>query len=402
MSQTVLISFLGRSPREARGYRRTRYRFHDGQELETAYFGFSLAERIRPQKLVVLGTAGSMWDHLFEQHPQLDVAAEDERMKLIDAVEHKSVTQDQLDALVPLLAGELGCETELKLISSAKSEAEQVALVSQLSSAVPDDCRLHLDITHSFRHLPLIAMMALQYLRALRPSVRLETIWYGSYDPDADKATVHDLAGLLNIAEGSSAIARFDQTGDYALLASLVPEEARGFLEEAAFRERTNQTGQARGRLKKARQQINQSGLSGLSALFEAALEERIKWAGEDKLYQRQRALAWQSLERSDELRAVLYGFEAFITRLMQRASELQQLDPDKFRDRETAKKTFEGRGLQGFTVSTDYYRLRDLRNQLVHGLSSAHGDIQSAMSSEAALRKTLEQLLSALLPEEE
>lgn len=401
MAPVTLVSFLGRSPREAQGYRKACYRFSDGREFETAYFGFSLASHIQPDRLVVFGTAGSMWDHLVEHFPARDTAAEEERLALMEAVERQAVTQAQLDALAPALSRALGCSAELKLISHARDEVEQVGLVKQLSEAVPDDCNLHLDITHSFRHLPLIALMALQYLRALRPTIRLEAIWYGSYDPDEHKATVYNLAGLLHIADGSSAIARFDQSGDYALLAGLVSGEAETFLKQAAFLERTNQTGQARGQLDKARRQLEQAGLSGLGALFEDALTKRISWVDESKLYQRQRALAWQSLGRGDELRAALYGFEAFITRLMQQSPQLGQLQPDKFDHRDRAKADFEARKLQGFEPTPDYLRLRDLRNQLAHGLGSAHGDTRSVMASEQKLRQELGRLFEALLPQD-
>ena len=64
----TLVTFLGRTPKNAGGYRTTRYRFPDGSESESsAFLGWTLAKRLRPNRLIVLGTPGSMWDFHGEQ-----------------------------------------------------------------------------------------------------------------------------------------------------------------------------------------------------------------------------------------------------------------------------------------------------------------------------------------------
>lgn len=398
---TVLISFIGRPPKRDDGsYRQTEYRFDDGSVDRAAFFGFSLLRRLNPQRLVILGTAGSMWDHLFERDVVLGDAMEPERLALIDAVAGKAVTQPVLDRLAPVLESALSCAVELRLIPYARSEAEQLEVVQTLADTVPDGSRLHLDVTHGYRHLPLIATMALQYLRALRPGVHLEAIWYGAYDEDTGLAPVHDLAGLLGIASGSDAIARYDHSGDYAALAELLPADAQDLLRKAAFLERTHQTGKARGRLKAAREVIDSGGVSGLAKLFEDALRVRIGWVDENRLYQRQRALALQSLRRGDELRASLYGFEALITRYMQR-QPVSGESPDNFDSRQRAKDRLESEGRTRRDAEFDDYKLlRDIRNQLAHGVSSPRVEVQRAMADEPMLRASLLRLLESLLPE--
>ena len=63
----VLISFLGRVPKGISGYRPTCYSFKGAPDEPTAFIGWSLHRRLTPDRLVILGTAGSMWDHLFEK-----------------------------------------------------------------------------------------------------------------------------------------------------------------------------------------------------------------------------------------------------------------------------------------------------------------------------------------------
>lgn len=60
---TTLISFLGKSASNAQtGYRTANYVFQPGFERKVPFFGMGLLEYLKPQKLILAGTAGSMWD----------------------------------------------------------------------------------------------------------------------------------------------------------------------------------------------------------------------------------------------------------------------------------------------------------------------------------------------------
>ena len=60
----ALITFLGRTPRDPKtqGYRVTTYQFPDGTLEEAAVLGWNLAKRLKPNRVIILGTSGSMWD----------------------------------------------------------------------------------------------------------------------------------------------------------------------------------------------------------------------------------------------------------------------------------------------------------------------------------------------------
>jgi hypothetical protein len=63
----TLITFLGRVRKQDGGdYEKARYRFPDGVH-ETAYLGLELARYLRPDRVVILGTAGSQWEFLLLQ-----------------------------------------------------------------------------------------------------------------------------------------------------------------------------------------------------------------------------------------------------------------------------------------------------------------------------------------------
>ena len=66
MSKHTLISFLGKSKlNQQTGYRKANYDFGNGILKEVSFFGIGLTEVLKPHKLILIGTAGSMWDVFF-------------------------------------------------------------------------------------------------------------------------------------------------------------------------------------------------------------------------------------------------------------------------------------------------------------------------------------------------
>jgi CRISPR-associated Csx2 family protein len=286
----ILMTFLGRVPKDQQGYRLTRYDFGDDTiEPPTAFFGWSLQRRLNPDRLVILGTAGSMWDHLFEGDPAFNDAG-DVALDLMGAVEEKRVTAAHLIPLAPLLTTRIGCEVNLEIIPYARDSAEQVELLRIMADHVNAGDRVDLDVTHGFRHLPMLAILAALHLRSVRRA-NIGGIWYGAYDQDTGAAPVHDLAGLLHIADWLQALHTYDKDGDYDVFCRLVEgisSKAAAELQQAAFHEKTNNIGQARGPLRKFRQSFAAAGQDPLLQLFADELQQRTAWVENQSLTERQ------------------------------------------------------------------------------------------------------------------
>jgi CRISPR-associated Csx2 family protein len=392
---TTLITFLGRVPKSEQGtYRKTRYDFGDGKpQDEVAFFGWALAKRLQPQRLVILGTSGSMWDHLFEGDLALGDAQEAERLALIEAVANKTVTQDQLDALAPLLAQQLGMAITLRIIPYCRNDDEQMQLLTLMAETVQPRDTVHLDVTHGFRHLPMLALLAALYLQHAR-AARVAGIWYGAFDPDTGYAPVHDLSGLLKLAEGLQALAAFDFSGDYRAFAPTLARaghsELANKLNAAGYYENILNVSAATGKLREL--MPNLAGLAArkdATALLTPLIQERMGWLQEDRQYEKQLALARHAFERGDYLRTVLYAYEAVITRLCQQA----RIDITDFDGREEARKAYEGR-VRHIPEGERYRLLKDLRNQVAHGTRGNRGEVQQALLNEPRMRETLAELL--------
>lgn len=395
----ALITFLGRTPPETDGYRTIVYRFPDGSESEpTALLGWTLAERLRPDRVVVLGTSGSMWDFLAEQADIADESNEDilnAWQPLVDAVRDGSVAAELLEPIEPLMARYLWAdgyepEVRLRLIPGGFDEAEQFQVLGAMADAAEGCTRVTLDVSHGYRHLPMIAVVASLYLQAVR-NVHVDALWYGFYDPDANTGTAQDLGGLMHLLDWVRALSKFEHSGDYGVIADLLATADRGDLEtpmrQAAFFERTTRDSFAQQKVNTITNTLNTTPLDGVAGLFQASLESRLEWARHDTRSGRQCALACVYLERRDYLRASIYALEAFVTHRVLRAGG----DPGRYDDRDTAKTEYEQSGM-----TPAYRTLRAIRNALVHG-NTPHDRIGRTMSDEGGLRKAISTFLDEI-----
>jgi CRISPR-associated Csx2 family protein len=385
---TTLITFLGRAPKHQRSYRTTRYTFPDGHRTApVAFLGWPLREWLACDRVVVLGTAGSMWDHLFEGDLDLGDQGERQRLHLIDAVERKAVERRHLAPLEPVLSERLGHEALLLLIPYCRTEAEQVELLRIMADAIARGAAVHLDITHGFRHLPMLALLAALHLRVVKQA-RIEGIWYGAYDEDTGEAPVHDLAGLLRIADWVAALTTFDKDGDYGVFAPLLGEIGEP-LRRAAFFERTTNPVKAREALNAWREP--QDSTDPAYHLFRDALHGRIAWRKEPTRPEWERELARRYLERGDYLRAALFAVESCISREAAAAGE----DINDRGARERARDRLIQSNRAGFGM------LAALRNAMAHGVRPKDQRVRKAISDETTLTNTLRSLFAQLLPDQ-
>lgn len=402
MTQT-LISFLGRVSKSENGYRPTTYTFDGEPDEPTAFIGWSLRRRLQPDRLVILGTAGSMWDHLFEKDIVLGTEAEDERLALQDATETKIVTEALLEPLIPLLVQRLGCDVRLVVIPYCRTETEQLELLRIMAAEVTPGEGVHLDVTHGFRHLPMLALLSALHLREVKKAEILG-IWYGAYDFDTKESPVYNLAGLLRISDWVGALNTFDKDGDYGVFADLLEKdglssEKANHLRRAAFRERTSNAHKASAELRNL-DIVLRSRLPGVSDLFSEQLQERIRWHRASDLQSWQRELAIEYLQRRDYIRSTIFALEGFETSLVD--SEKKE-EVWNFSDREKAVQEYwnGSRGRQ--ELKDDYKFLNGLRNALAHGTrlrdNSFGRRLEQILSDPKSLHEKLSRLINKLLP---
>lgn len=392
----ILISFLGKSSKQNGQYRQANYCFADGSQETARFFSLALNKHIQPDRLVMLGTSGSMWDVLCE-HLSTDDHAQ--WAALSEAVENDTVTQAQLDEFSLPVSLALQVDCRLKRIPYGDNLAEQIEILQLMAAAIQAGDTVSLDLTHGLRHLPMLGLLSAMYLQAARAAT-IDNIYYGALDRTKNDLTpVMQLNGLLNIAAWLNALDGFNKTGNLAPFSALLQQdgmaqETAQCLEDAAFFENTLNIPDARAPLKKFTESTK-NGLTGIGALFEDSLRERIAWHKEDKLYQRQQSNAYFYLQQGDYLRAATLGYEAFITLNLQQDTRVPRLNSEKYEDRQQIKDSLKN------SRNNDYKRLSNLRNALAHGVRSPMPEIRTALSGKDKLHAELTRLFNTLLPKE-
>lgn len=395
----LLISFLGKAQKlknddkrkESGKYQEANYQF-DNQTETARFFSQALTKVIKPKRLVILGTSGSMWDVLCE-----NLGQDEQQLALIEAAENDAVTQSLLDHFSGLFSEKLNVACVLKLIPYGDDLPQQIAILQKMAEDVKDNDSVSLDLTHGLRHLPMLGLLSAMYLKTAR-NVQIDGIYYGALErtnPETKLTPVMRLEGLLTMADWISALDGFNKTGNISPFSELLQrdgmkKETAQCLEEAAFYENTLNVGQAKRPLETFSKAIS-DGLIGVGSLFQNTLQERIAWHKQDNFYLRQRENAHFHLKQGDYLRAAALGYEALITKQMQQGNYTPKLDPANFRDREKIQSDMD--------KNSDFKQLRNLRNSLAHGTRSDVVETQRALSSELQLRIELERLFKMLLP---
>lgn len=191
MPETLLITFLGTG-----GYKPARYRFGKEFSESERFFAAALASRIQPTRVVSLETQGAS-----ETHGEA-------------------------------LAGRLrdaGLLHTRIAIPEGKTESELWDILALLSDCIPPRSRLHLDITHGFRSLPMVGFIALNYLRVTRQAT-IGGIHYGAWearelrddDLGVPDVPVFDLTPFLTLLNWTAGADEFLNTGSAARLGELL------------------------------------------------------------------------------------------------------------------------------------------------------------------------------------
>jgi CRISPR-associated Csx2 family protein len=406
----VQISFLGKAV--AKAYRTATYELPDGQTETTALFGEALARHLRPDRVHFFGTSGSMWD-FFPDHWGIEEGeGGPDPQAVLEAATAERITQDDLERdLGPYVSRHLGLPAHLGLIPLGQDAEEQFGILHALAECVASGDRLSLDVTHGFRHLPMMVITSALYLERVR-NVTVEGIYYGALEmtPQGGTTPVVDLSGLLRVGDWVEALAAYQASGDPSPFVGPVRRdlEEAGWqspdcdpLAEGAFFERTGSPFRAARPLADFAKEVEQSGLPGAGALFAEDLANRLAWARKGKAFERQKELAWTYFkDQRDYMRAALLGYEAFVTQLVYR--EVEGASPENFEDRLLATDRYQDRhkGSNGSAQDPEFraFRgLRDLRNGLAHGTRCNFPENQKALEDPQRLEKRLYKLFKAL-----
>jgi CRISPR-associated Csx2 family protein len=231
----ILISFLGtgsvddNSKKERREYRTVKYEI-DGKTYEESFVTKVLDTHYNIDKVLYIGTLRSMWEEVFRTYIGDDENNADSYLELHDMVpkfnkDSKVLeNEDQIlkhfahqDKLVPIL------------IQYGLNKAEldfNIQQVLKIEELINDGDEVYLDITHSFRSLPLLIMNVLNYLKDVsKKNFEIKGISYGMLDIMRENngiAPIVQLDVISELHENIKATNTFTEKADGFELAKLL------------------------------------------------------------------------------------------------------------------------------------------------------------------------------------
>jgi CRISPR-associated Csx2 family protein len=240
----ILFSFLG-----AAYYSLETYSFgsNPAARHETKFFPQALiAEQTRLRarnafdKVVLCGTTTSGW-HAVASALGADIPPVDPARGNPPAL-----STSEIASFSEPLSRALGANVIAQEIGFARDTADQMTFLQMVANHVVRHDLVQFDITHGFRHQPVIALIAAFAVQRLRDA-KVEAIWYGAVQMKENALSpVVRLDGLLSVLDWFDALSIFDATGDMARFGPLIDREALTEisrpLAEASFQERILQT----------------------------------------------------------------------------------------------------------------------------------------------------------------
>ena len=359
----VLITTLGKAnPRNGEQYgygryRTLRYGFGNGYvSAPTPFFGKALLDQLRSrnvtmEKIVILGTSGSMWDAWLEVEEELFFAHETFATELQKSVDSDAVSEGQLSEVSRILSEGLNADVSCRLIPYGIDTREQLEMIKIIANSADAGDEAYMDVTHGFRHLPMLEMLSAFLMRS---RFRTKGIFYGAADRQQDGvAPTIALDGALRINDWICAIATLKETGNVTPLANLPGMESfRDALLRCQFYEQMNDVKQARRYAKEILGRLDDLPEEG--SLFRKDLREVFAWGNENRYALRQFSQGEKAFRNGDYMRAVILFFETVIS------AELKE-------DAQNPEKRQEIQDRLNKECGDEWHTLRKLRNSLAH-----------------------------------
>lgn len=379
---STLISFLGK---QMNGYRETEYELNN-QFFTTKFMGADLTQIIKPKKLLLIGTAGSMWDVLFDHYGTTD----ERLLELIEKSSQNEVDENFLQAFTPELEQKLGCEVRCIVIGYARDSVEQIAILQRISRELCENECISLDVTHGFRHLPMLALVAARFLKSIK-NIRTEHIYYGAFEMrnENNRTPVVDLSGMLTMLDWVDALSAYKQSDNYAAFIPLLDSHNGQLLKEAAFFENINQMQFSRSSLKEFNKNLQSNQINNLFLpLVKNDWVQRLQWVKEKGHYERQLYLAKRHLENGNYLQASILGNEAWISKKIKFNNQDQNVHGLRDKAKDELKKTLNSTGKKLFN------EISAIRNAMAHGTKPDNADILPILNNQEKLHQKLKDII--------
>jgi len=236
----VLISFVGTGGNKdgnsnnhetLRVYKTAKYSFNKGKTFsETTFVAKALVDHYKIDKVCLLGTVKSMWEEVYKVFSK-DSFNEDIYWVLDEFTAKANANSDLIMPHKEVVEQALGKDSHVELIKYGITKEEidiNSAIILSLEDYLNNGDELIVDITHSFRSLPLLVMNLLIFLQNVsKKKISVSHICYGNIDisRELNYAPVVDLGEIMTINEWIVGAYSLMEFGNGYKIAKLVEKE---------------------------------------------------------------------------------------------------------------------------------------------------------------------------------
>jgi len=360
-------------------YRETVYEI-DGSEYRNTLTSQPIIEHFGIQKVIMIGTAGSMWDNIYFKYGGEDG-------EYMDTLTHKkgdrNISEQDLRQLERTLDSYLNTSgSKCLLLAYDANDNDEIwsnfKTILTIRDFLDEEDEIYLDITHGFRYMPILNIFAIEFLTQLNEKMQPKAILYGMYSNE--RSQILDFRIFVELLAWSRAIGNLRHYGNGFDLLRLIRESTEAKEIENAFADFTY----ALSLSSMAALQRGIKTIKGKIKRFEQS-DHKIVPVIADELREFVERLAIEDTARFQFELARWYGENknyamAYIT-LVEAAVTAEchnlHLDPNDETDRNEAKQSLYARGdwhsnsKQDQKIADTFRKVNNIRKNIAHKLSS-------------------------------
>ena len=239
MGRKVLLSFLGTGPldsKENRTYRTTEYHLGETNLGKYPFVSSALKKHYQVDTLLLIGTVHSMWEEVYRWFSENSGKPIDDEVyfRIADDCEKANHLSPLSITDKAAIEKAIGGDSKVILIKYGITESEvmeNINIILSLQQYLRTDDELIVDITHSFRSLPIFVMNLLIYLKNVsKQRIKITHIHYGMLEMNRELgfAPIIDLKSMMDVNDWITGAYAFSEFGNAYKIANLVKEEDQG------------------------------------------------------------------------------------------------------------------------------------------------------------------------------
>lgn len=235
--RNVLISFVGTGPlnnnnKSSRDYKTAKYFFKDENKIhESSFIASALGEFLNIDTYYLFGTMKSMWEAVYLNFAKGN-KNEDYAYKLYESALYSNYNTELDNSLFKDIEILLGNDSKIIPIYYGINEQQiekNFEIFAKTLASLRDGDNVYLDITHSFRSLPLFATTAISFIQDVTTKkITFKGIYYGMLEAMNEfysKTPIIDLSYIIKLQNWIKGAYAFSSFGKGEKISELMEEE---------------------------------------------------------------------------------------------------------------------------------------------------------------------------------